>query len=683
MLNNPCAAGQRYFVDNYNAEYSRDIEPMKGGHGDNYYYQMVATNRLRKGVRPVPFASPPVSDGVAVDFSNVSPAYYDAPDETLPRDAPSTFSNLPNYTNTTGRNDFRTLKVARDSTYLYFMAETKDNITAATGANWMNLFIDVDCSRATGWEGYDYVINQGGSGQVRRLAGSSWTPTSAGNATVTVIGNRIVIRVARATLGLGADPLKFDFKWADNYQTAGDLAGFSTSGDCAPERRFNYRYQTAPEQAVVVRQDGFENGQQASWGETFGTGSQWQIASTTPYGGSKCLVGTGKTATTDASGTLINRAGTAGLSSMRIAFRYKLANVRDAQNIRIYYRNTVGTWVSMRELSRDEFHASGQAWGYDERQNVWLYYSDARTNSGADAVWFHSNFAVHIQIKDLTQASQTVAIDDFEITGIQPITAPTAASSPAPAHNAAAVPTTTGLSWLPGNGGQSQTLFFGTAANLQQAATLTAAANIVAAPFVLAPGTTYFWRINTENAAGITPGPVWTFTTAIPPNTPPALGGIGDFSVVAGTIISFAASATDPDLPLTFSLQGGPAGASIDPASGAFVWRPSQSQAPGIFPITVVVTDSGSPPLSGQKTFAVQVLKPAMPKVVAMTLDPGGVFRFQITADNGPDYRVWVSENLTNWEHLRTIVQPVSPFWFEDADAYLHSQRFYRLEAWP
>ncbi|MBR5881659.1 MAG: hypothetical protein IKZ16_08205, partial [Clostridia bacterium] len=32
--------GQTHFVDNYNQEYSRDIEPMEGGHGDQYYQWM-------------------------------------------------------------------------------------------------------------------------------------------------------------------------------------------------------------------------------------------------------------------------------------------------------------------------------------------------------------------------------------------------------------------------------------------------------------------------------------------------------------------------------------------------------------------------------------------------------------------------------------------------------------------
>ena len=38
------------FVDEFDQEHSRDIEPMKGGHGDNYYYQMVDYIRRYKGL---------------------------------------------------------------------------------------------------------------------------------------------------------------------------------------------------------------------------------------------------------------------------------------------------------------------------------------------------------------------------------------------------------------------------------------------------------------------------------------------------------------------------------------------------------------------------------------------------------------------------------------------------------
>ena len=39
------------FVDLFSQEFSRDIEPMKGGYGDNYYFQLVNYIRKYKGVQ--------------------------------------------------------------------------------------------------------------------------------------------------------------------------------------------------------------------------------------------------------------------------------------------------------------------------------------------------------------------------------------------------------------------------------------------------------------------------------------------------------------------------------------------------------------------------------------------------------------------------------------------------------
>jgi hypothetical protein len=60
---------------------------------------------------------------------------------------------------------------------------------------------------------------------------------------------------------------------------------------------------------------------------------------------------------------------------------------------------------------------------------------------------------------------------------------------------------------------------------------------------------------------------------------------------------TFTASATDPDLPaqtLVFSLFGAPAGASINPTTGAFSWTPSEAQGPGTYSFNVRVTDGGA-----------------------------------------------------------------------------------------
>jgi hypothetical protein len=79
----------------------------------------------------------------------------------------------------------------------------------------------------------------------------------------------------------------------------------------------------------------------------------------------------------------------------------------------------------------------------------------------------------------------------------------------------------------------------------------------------------------------------------------------------AGALFPFTATATDPDVPaqaLTFSLAGAPAGARIDPASGAFAWTPGAADVDRTFTFAVVVTDSGSPAASAQRSVTVRVV---------------------------------------------------------------------------
>ena len=93
-----------------------------------------------------------------------------------------------------------------------------------------------------------------------------------------------------------------------------------------------------------------------------------------------------------------------------------------------------------------------------------------------------------------------------------------------------------------------------------------------------------------------------------PVNDPPALAPIGDLRVNAGTAAFFGATASDVDGPeLTYSLAGAPAGAHIDPATGAFTWTPTAAQAPGTYTFDVVVSDGGNPQLSDRATITITV----------------------------------------------------------------------------
>ena len=111
-------------------------------------------------------------------------------------------------------------------------------------------------------------------------------------------------------------------------------------------------------------------------------------------------------------------------------------------------------------------------------------------------------------------------------------------------------------------------------------------------------------------------------------NQAPSLDLIGNRDVNEEQLLSFIATATDPNLPadsLTFTLENGatgvvPTGADIDPTSGLFTWTPGEDQGPGSYTFDVVVTDNGSPALSDRETISITVNEVN----VAPVLDPIG-----------------------------------------------------------
>ena len=111
-----------------------------------------------------------------------------------------------------------------------------------------------------------------------------------------------------------------------------------------------------------------------------------------------------------------------------------------------------------------------------------------------------------------------------------------------------------------------------------------------------------------DNGPGLLTGSDTFMLTTTDTNSSPVLAAIGNKSVTQGSPLAFKANATDPDGDgLTFSLVSPPAGATIT-AAGNFSWTPTAP--PGNYPVTVRVTDNGSPVLSDQETFTVTVTAP-------------------------------------------------------------------------
>jgi hypothetical protein len=238
-----------YFVDQYNAEFNRCIHPMKGGYTDNYYMQMAQNIRRYKGARPIPVHrgfQPVKINGQFSDWKNVIAEYRDTRGDTFHRNALG-YASI-RYVDETGRNDIITSKVSVDEKNIYFYAETADNLTHHSGNNWMLLLIDADNNPETGWYGYDYLINKEindhGTTTLMRYhennSGDVWEIVS--NLDVAYEGRELEIAVPRKLLKLNASQFTFDFKWADNPGGLIDPLSLATSGDTAPNRRFNYRF---------------------------------------------------------------------------------------------------------------------------------------------------------------------------------------------------------------------------------------------------------------------------------------------------------------------------------------------------------------------------------------------------------------------------------------------------------
>ena len=184
-------------MDECSMEASRDIEPMKGGYRDAYYLQLVDFVRRWKGL-PEP----------ATAARGETVVYREMLGDCAPRNHPG-YDAAGTYTNFTGRNEFKELRVTCDGERLLFAAETVKPPVIESDRS-MNLLLKVP-GRPVDALGYTH-----------RFTGAAR------------------YEIALKDLGLnGAKDLEIEFKWSDNRQ-ADDPMDFYVNGDAAPRGRFNY-----------------------------------------------------------------------------------------------------------------------------------------------------------------------------------------------------------------------------------------------------------------------------------------------------------------------------------------------------------------------------------------------------------------------------------------------------------
>ncbi len=251
------------FPDQFNNEFSRDIEPSRGDLADHYYYQLTNFVRQYKGARPIP--SP--SQNVTIDMSAgidqwaaVEPYYAANIGNTDDRDADG--YKCTHYTEYSGRNDIIGAQIARDGENLWFLVECAESITPYTDNLWMNLYIDVDGENA-GWNSFDFVVNKTAptatTAVLEKFTGDGYASEKVADVAYTVDGRYMTICIPKSALGLAGNDYTVNFAWTDNvhdvadagtktgedytYTTfSGDILDFYTSGDVAPGGRFKFSF---------------------------------------------------------------------------------------------------------------------------------------------------------------------------------------------------------------------------------------------------------------------------------------------------------------------------------------------------------------------------------------------------------------------------------------------------------
>ncbi|CAF1128291.1 unnamed protein product [Rotaria magnacalcarata] len=236
--------GTTFFVDEFIQEYSRDIEPMFGGHGDNYYYQLISYIRRFKGMTRPDLPSGPQTILINQDFTqwnNITPYYLDDIFDIPYRNHPRYGDHGEQVIDYSQRNDLERMQIARDTMNLYFYLRCYGPWVDENRFNW--LFLNVDNNYSTGWIGFDYLVDLGENQLKKNIDNTSnWQYEE----TIKIVNsgyNELHFALSYPSLKINNTKINLQFKWlsADVLYTF-DPLNFIDKGDSAPNGRFTYTY---------------------------------------------------------------------------------------------------------------------------------------------------------------------------------------------------------------------------------------------------------------------------------------------------------------------------------------------------------------------------------------------------------------------------------------------------------
>ena len=229
-------------------EFSRDLEPMKGGYNDAFLMQTAINVRkflsdaeADKNVKiKIPVKKTIDINGDIAQWDSVDAVYrFFGSDNSGRKSFGATREQR--YSVDAAKNAIQTVKVTADASNIYMLISCSNDITL-TAENSMNVFIGTGTPERKGWEGYEYVINRtrdNSAASIMTLDAQGNT-TIIGNASLKVSGNTMQLAISKSTLNMQTDT--FYFKVADSVENFTDIMDYYVTGRSMPMGRFSYQY---------------------------------------------------------------------------------------------------------------------------------------------------------------------------------------------------------------------------------------------------------------------------------------------------------------------------------------------------------------------------------------------------------------------------------------------------------
>lgn len=240
--------GNEYMLcDAASKEYSRDIEPMRGGYEDAFYIQLIKNIRKYKGLPDTDSGYEPatidINAGIG-QWSKINAVYKNL--DTIARGRSEYgVAKKVHYTLPPPANNLEEIRVAHDARWLYFLVTaTKPFVQNEDPGKGLHILIGTNDPTLKGWNGYEYLVEADiakGSAAISKLT-AGYQKTNVGKAALVKSSNVLQIKIPRSSIRVSSGVTQFYFKVADDIARASDIMEYYISGSSLPMGRLSYLY---------------------------------------------------------------------------------------------------------------------------------------------------------------------------------------------------------------------------------------------------------------------------------------------------------------------------------------------------------------------------------------------------------------------------------------------------------